>query len=1362
VIQADGGTVNMTAVGDGITLRSGSRILAQGTAEAPGGRVGLQADSGIIGIESAAVVDVSAGNQGDAGLVSLQAPRGGISILGELNGRARGGSGGTLFVDTYQVSNTDATRLNTDMSQLLGTIEAGGFTESVAIRARTGNIDIASGMNMQARRVKLIADDMSYGQINIAGQVRAAEGGSVELYARNDLNILSGGMVRAASASIGSLDPDVLMSSSQGSININGTIDVSGAAGNAGGTIYLRTQRNQANDDLNASLGTQGSIVGASAVYAEAFKQHDISSTQDPALAAKIGEAAAFYANTMNNANRFGSGIDSFHLLPGIELSSTGDIQWNTAWDATGTRFGEEPGVLTIRARGNLNINRNLKDAPSGYDITSVPAGRNSWGMNLVAGADLQSADSLAGDSAGAGNLILANNVAVYTESAPVRFASAGDTILGTTDYFSNNYLISTSMNYNLASFSGSIKGYVGRDLTVGGAIQTATGDIDISVGRDLNLRADSTLISPGAGAIRTTGRLSLDAAADAMGTHSLDPVLMDSITGRPFASTRVTQFDAEWLPYMWRYTDGGDISLSAGRRVGQVNNLGQWVAADTGAWDYFSQIYVTIDSSEARYGLFSANYVYGTAGLATMGGGNLSARTGGDFLAQAGTFGAGDLAVHSGGDIKGRFLNKEGNGEIHAMGNVGAYNSSALKNERTQIELFHGTMNVTARGEIQLGAVVNPTLASDKSEDYRGSDFVHSDYRPATGISLGAGTDVTLAGRSPYYSNPAAALPNERVLPANVHVTAGGSLHLLNDIALASSPKGNLSIRAQGDVIGKVETGSGGFRPAQILVSDLAPENWYGLFYVFNNSEQRGNWITARTATNRHGLYHPLDQTMSVPQDGPLHQGDKTAVVIDAGRDVQNLNILFPKMAEITAGRDIVDITYDGQNIDPGDVSLIRAGREITMKYARASESAANGGPVRGLIQGGPGVFLVQAGGSLDLGSLSGGIQEVGAGNNLGLTTGKSSLIVLSGYDKNMSADEVRTFFDQLRDSGDLYSMLLAGGKREDAEKLVKRITTGAAKDAVAGLLDKAGNENELYAMLTSGGNREDADRLLEDTRKRTVGILMTSGSGDINMTSSQISTSNAASDVFIIAGGNLNLGKTSLPSANEVNTATGITTANGGAINIFALKDINVQESRVMTFFSRQDMVDDAVAYGDIAIWSNQGNINAGRGSRTAVNASPPKLMPDPSGAPGVLRLVFTPPAVGSGIRAMTYGDNPPTPGEIHLFAPSGIIDAGEAGIAGGRITLAALQVNNAANINFSAGSIGMPQASEAGASSLGTLAGSGNAAQNTQLTADTSSLSAAKMQAAQMVEDIIAKWLEVKVIDFVEDEEDRKKEE
>jgi hypothetical protein len=83
----------------------------------------------------------------------------------------------------------------------------------------------------------------------------------------------------------------------------------------------------------------------------------------------------------------------------------------------------------------------------------------------------------------------------------------------------------------------------------------------------------------------------------------------------------------------------------------------------------------------------------------------------------------------------------------------------------------------------------------------------------------------------------------------------------------------------------------------------------------------------------------------------------------------------------------------------------------------------------------------------------------------------------------------------------------------------------------------------------------------------------------------------------------------------------------------------------------------------------------------------------------------------------------------------------------------------VKNAANISFGAGSIGVPQASE-GTASLGTLAGSGSTAQNSQLSSESAGLSAAKAPASQMVEDIIAKWLDVKVIDFVEENKEEEK--
>jgi hypothetical protein len=141
------------------------------------------------------------------------------------------------------------------------------------------------------------------------------------------------------------------------------------------------------------------------------------------------------------------------------------------------------------------------------------------------------------------------------------------------------------------------------------------------------------------------------------------------------------------------------------------------------------------------------------------------------------------------------------------------------------------------------------------------------------------------------------------------------------------------------------------------------------------------------------------------------------------------------------------------------------------------------------------------------------------------------------------------------------------------------------------------------------------------------------------------------------------------------------------------------------------------------------------------------------------------FTPPAVGSGIRAVTYDPNSvpggplpiPAPGDIYLFAPQGVIDAGEAGIAGGKVVLGATQVLNAQNISFSAGSVGVPAAA-ASSVSLGSLAGAGSVAETSKMVAQSSALGGANdnlTKQTNVVDQFLSQFLDVKVINFDTDE-------
>jgi hypothetical protein len=436
-----------------------------------------------------------------------------------------------------------------------------------------------------------------------------------------------------------------------------------------------------------------------------------------------------------------------------------------------------------------------------------------------------------------------------------------------------------------------------------------------------------------------------------------------------------------------------------------------------------------------------------------------------------------------------------------------------------------------------------------------------------------------------------------------------------------------------------------------------------------------------------------------------PIHSGDTVPVEISAGQDIEDLKLFLPKEAQIVAENgNIEDVFYYGQNISSGDVS------EIVAQKGNILFSITENPTDTGFVQSGPGVLLVQAGGYISLGNASDGIQSVGDYLNPALGVKGSDLIILSGYNKEMTPSDIETFFDTIRTAGTQYSTLMAEG------------------------------------------NKDEADSVLQTVRTQTIEPLLgsPSGSGNIDMTTSQISTNSGKDNIYIIANGKLDVGKSTFFEKEADRAKTGVFTAAGGAINIFVNGDVNVNESRIMTFEG-----------GDITIWSDSGNINAGIGSKEEVVASPPHevAIEDQIGNIIGYTVEFTPPAVGSGIRAVTYdpygaiGVAPPE-GDVYLFAIRGIIDAGEAGISGGKVILAATQVLNAGNISFTTGSIGVPSVSTA-TTGIGTLSGSGSAMAGSQLLSNASVIGAANsVSASQMIDDVMAKWLDVKVIDFIND--------
>lgn len=139
------------------------------------------------------------------------------------------------------------------------------------------------------------------------------------------------------------------------------------------------------------------------------------------------------------------------------------------------------------------------------------------------------------------------------------------------------------------------------------------------------------------------------------------------------------------------------------------------------------------------------------------------------------------------------------------------------------------------------------------------------------------------------------------------------------------------------------------------------------------------------------------------------------------------------------------------------------------------------------------------------------------------------------------------------------------------------------------------------------------------------------------------------------------------------------GVVTLGEGSIRQFSRDSILLGQSRVMTVFG-----------GDIQAWSEEGDINAGRGAQTTQVYTPPLRVYDQWG-----NVTLSPNAPSSGAGIATL--NPIAgiePGDIDLIAPLGTVDAGEAGIrVSGNVNIAALQVLNADNIQVQGDSQGVP---------------------------------------------------------------------
>lgn len=267
-LQAESGTVLLHATGGDVTLGSGAYLAARGYAKvlfdqtrySPGGKVTLQADAGSVTLSAGSTIDVSqpAGGQGYGGEVNLVAAGtpGAVNLGGTLLGGGGPGLGGRLKIDSQQAIDLDALAVQ---------IQPAGFTGSIDVHTRIGNLNLAQGHSLIANSVTLTSDDRSTGNgiISIAGTIDASgysgttvngagqAGGQVGLYAANAFTLTSTGQILARTAHSDERGGDVTIGlgapatgQNAGVIDLQAgsLIDVTGGTkgGLTGGTLLLR------------------------------------------------------------------------------------------------------------------------------------------------------------------------------------------------------------------------------------------------------------------------------------------------------------------------------------------------------------------------------------------------------------------------------------------------------------------------------------------------------------------------------------------------------------------------------------------------------------------------------------------------------------------------------------------------------------------------------------------------------------------------------------------------------------------------------------------------------------------------------------------------------------------------------------------------------------------------------------------------------------------------------------------------------------------------------------------------------------------------------------------------------------------
>lgn len=1313
-IATDGGSILLTALNGDIVATDSTRLdLSSASADAVSGTLGLSARNGSVTLPAAPIVS-----------------------------RFDTATGGSVSVEVNALPS---------LADLLPSLQQ--FAQQQRVYTHNGDLILAAGQSLQSHSVELITDN---GKIVIDGTVNAQgdNGGEIGLYASGDVTVGSGAQLLVNANANDEQGGEIVLASQQGLVSLadGSYFNLAGNGSGDGGVLKVEAARD--GDQLNFSDGGT-EVEGASGIQITGFKRYTLEQGQalDQSVVNSLAKADStdFMQSMAGKLQAMGGEFSNLlaqvgerlHIRSGVEFYSDQDLVIDGAIDLAAVSEGIDPfsvylgpdevadgsprldkgdwrydmggqiesGIMRFRAAGDIEVNADVSDGfiwtdiyGGLYALQDTPIPYQSWQFDFAAGSSGAQAKALVATDLATGMLTLADQVQVRTGAGDINIQTGSDLVLGD----------------NAAIYSGGSTPYVewqyGAQVADAGVLnpeadmyfdlfdQTSIGSARIFypvMGGDIQVNVGGDVVAEGASVPHTDWLFRI----------------ADNTTHRYTWGIQYGNF-VNGIGAL----GGGNVDVAA---KGSIENL--TLAAPTTA----RQIALYDGQSDV------------TSLIDVQGGGDIHVEAGGDILAGNYLLGRGELSIQSGGRIGRQQGVTDGVASLIAMGE-GQVRIAA----RNDIEISA----IVDQNLVPIS--FKQTLAQGDPVDER-TQFLSNTSADSASVISYAG-DIILNPDGSAHQDASAPLPDlidpYGALPAQVSLAAlQGGVSFLGNIGIESHPESSLEILAKGDIAGATDVNVvvGDYQNYldyrmgnPLSQSNYSAKNYDGYLELLGLQDIADLSNSAAFIDNQPIFSATASPLTIISQDGNLR-------AIDSGRAAFAFRL--PRASRISVGGDIEDAKLWLQNNFDNDISYVRAGGDLRATTFRNEVGAvgvvgSQTNPVIGI--GGPGTLLVEVGGNIDLGA-SGGILSYGDIYNGRLADSGADIIALAGLKSvpdfaafaqrymsdAVSVDDASSFIaamlTSLPASVDEINAILgtdytsAPGSVNQADHpqaLAVALSSSDTRDLNAAqmlfLNLSAPQQLKVASALYAGADplqqRVLAYRTLQNevTRAGYEDAVAVDGEnltaqgkgfargfnaietlfdpaqvwqGDIALVSSTISSRDGGDVSLLTPGGSIDVGlPKAIPNIKKQAADLGIITSRTGDVQILANDDVLVNQSRIFALD------------GDVSIWSSRGDIDAGRGSKTAASQDNPRVYWDPA----LHRFItdYGTVVTGSGIRAESLD---PDGAYVNLSAPQGVIDAGDAGIGAANVILAANIIKGADNIDVGGVSIGVPANSGVSAS-------------------------------------------------------------